>query len=229
MSGMNERGYTLVEMLVAVSVTGVLALALGNFMIDSVLAVNQDYNKTLVLSNAKEAVGVVAREVESAKSVEAANDLPDNHAPGAPGNLYSWSGAAGSGGNLILAVPSKDASGNIIYIDGLHTSLYTDDVIYYLDATTHKLYRRYIANSNAPGNAAKTTCPPASASSSCPPDADVVDDVANLVTSYLDSNNNTVSLPSGTEAVKYTVTETRTIHNTSYTGSYSTIASLRNR
>ncbi len=225
----HERGFTLLELLLSIAISSILIIAVGNFSVNSIVGSNQDYNKTLVLTNAKEAVGIVARQIKAARSVEANNAVPDAHAPGAPGNLYSWSGAAGSGATLILAVPARDASNNLIYIDGLHNSLYTNDVVYYLDASSHKLYRRLIANSSAPGNAAITTCPPASASSSCPADADVVDDVANLVTTYLDSNDNTVSLPSGTEAVNYTVTETRTISGKVYSGTYSTIATLRNK
>jgi hypothetical protein len=217
------------EMIVAISVSTLMILAMGTFAANSISGSNQDYNATLVLSNAKEAVGIVARQIKSARSVMPNNSQPDNNAPGAPGDLYSWSGAAGNGATLILAVPSRTASGDLIYIDGLHAQLYTDDVIFYLDDATNRLFRRRIANTSAPGNAAVTTCPPALASPSCPPDAEVVDDVANLNVSYLDANNNTVTLPSGTEAVKYTVTETRTINGKQFTGTYSTIATLRNK
>jgi prepilin-type N-terminal cleavage/methylation domain-containing protein len=226
---MNQRGFTLLEMLVAISIGVMLVLAMGTFAANSISGSNQDYNKTLVLTNAKEAVGIVARQIKAARSVQASNSQADAHAPGAPGNLYSWSATAGTGATLILAVPSRTASGDLIYIDGLHAQLYTDDVIFYLDATSHKLYRRRIANLSAPGNAAITTCPPSSATASCPADADVVDDVANLSTNYLDANNNAVSSPSGTEAVQYTVTETRTISGRAYSGTYTTIASLRNK
>lgn len=225
----HQAGFTLFELLLAISVSSVLIIAMGNFVSVSISGGNEDYNRTLVLTNAKEAVGIVARQIKAAKSVESANSLPDANAPGAPGNLYSWSGAAGNGATLILAVPSRNASGDIIYIDGLHASLYTDNIIFYLDATTHRLYRRRIANTSAPGNSALTTCPPKIASTGCPADADVVDDVANLVTTYLDSNNNSVSLPSGTEAVNYTVTETRTIHGTLYSGTYTSIVTMRNK
>jgi prepilin-type N-terminal cleavage/methylation domain-containing protein len=224
-----QRGFTMLELLLAISVSSVLIIAIGEFATASIVGSNQDYNKTLVLTNAKEAVGIVARQIRAAKSVQSANSLPDLHAPGAPGNLYSWSGTAGSGATLILAVPSRNASGDVIYIDGLHASVYTDDVIFYLDSSTHKLFRRRIANTSAPGNVALTTCPPAAKSPTCPADADVVDDVANLTTAYLDSNNNSISVPSGTEAVNYTVTETRTINKHVYTGTYSSIATLRNK
>ncbi len=222
-------GFTLFELLLAISISSVLILAVSNFASSSLSGSNQDYNKTLVLTNAKEAVNVVARQIRAAKSVQAANSLPDAHAPGAPGNLYSWSGASGNGATLILAVPARTASGDIIYIDGLHTNVYTDDIIFYLDATSHKLYRRRIANASALGNVAVTTCPPSAASPSCPADSDVVDDVANLSTTYLDGNSATVSLPSGTEAVNYTVTENRTINGRVYSGVYSSIATLRNK
>ncbi len=226
---MTERGYTLLELLIAISISSMLLLAIDKFVVNSIQSENQSYNKTLVLADAKTAVGVVANEVMQAVSVESANTQPDANAPGAPSNLYSWSGAAGDGANLILAVPSHDSNGNVIYVDSLHTQIYTDDVVFYLNSSTHKLYKRYVANSTAPGNAAKTTCPPASAGPSCPADALVVDDVADLKTNYLDSNNNSVSLPSGTEAVQYTVTETRNINGKTIAGTYTTVAAMRNK
>jgi prepilin-type N-terminal cleavage/methylation domain-containing protein len=147
-----ERGYTLIEMLVAISISTMLILAIGSYAANSVVGSNQDYNKTLVLTNAKEAVGIVARQIRLARSVLANNTLPDDHAPSAPSDLYSWSGAAGTGTSLILAVPSRAASGDIIYIDGMHTQMYTDNVIFYLDSGSKRLYRRWIANTSAPGN-----------------------------------------------------------------------------
>ena len=224
-----QSGFTLFELLLAISISSVLVLAVSNFATSGLSGSNQDYNKTLVLTNAKEAVNIVARQIRAAKSVQATNSLPDIHAPGAPADLYSWSGTSGNNATLILAVPSRDTDGNIIYIDGLHTAVYTDDVIFYLDSSTRKLFRRRIANPSAPGNAAVTTCPPSVATPSCPADANVVDDVASLSTAYLSSNNTSVTIPSGTEAVQYTVTETRTINSRDYTGTYSSIATLRNK
>jgi prepilin-type N-terminal cleavage/methylation domain-containing protein len=227
-----EAGYTLIEMLVAISISTLLILAIGAYAANSIIGSNQDYNKTLVLTNAKEAVGIVARQIRLARSVLANNTLPDTNAPNAPTDLYSWSGSAGSGTSLILAVPSRTSGGDIIYADGLHTQMYTDNVIFYLDSSSKKLYRRWIANTSAPGNVAITTCPPSSATGGCPADADVVDDVANLTTSYLKSNGAMVLPPDGpdaTDAVNYTVTETRTINGRSFSGTYTTIATLRNR
>jgi prepilin-type N-terminal cleavage/methylation domain-containing protein len=58
----SQRGYTLVEMLVAISISTLLIMAVGSYAANSVVGSNQDFNKTLVLTNAREAVGLVARQ-----------------------------------------------------------------------------------------------------------------------------------------------------------------------
>jgi prepilin-type N-terminal cleavage/methylation domain-containing protein len=226
---LDQRGFSLLEVLVAVSLSGLLAIVVGDFVANSIRSSNQDYNQTLVLVNTKSAVETVARVIHEARSVQATNSQADAHAPSAPGNLYSWSGAAGSGATLILAVPSRDTSNNLIYVDGLHNNLYTDDIIFYLDTSTNRLYKRTIANASAPANKAITTCPPSAATPSCPADSLIVEDVANLTTSYLDSSGNTISVPSGTEAIRFTVTESKLIGPRTYTSSYTTTATLRNK
>jgi prepilin-type N-terminal cleavage/methylation domain-containing protein len=225
----DQRGFSLIELLVAISLTSVLLLSVGNFVTDSIRSSNQDYNQTLVFVNTKSAVEIVARAIREARAVQPVNSLPDNYAPGAPGDLTSWSGTAGNGATLILAVPSRDTSNNLIYADGLHTNLYTDDVIFYLNSSNDRLYKRTIANPNAPDNRAKTTCPPANATTACPADQVIVEDVANLTTAYLDGSGATTTTPSGTEAVRYTVTESKLIGPRTYSSSYTTTAAMRNK
>lgn len=217
------------ELLVVMVVSSILLVALYTFALTGITGGNKAYNQTLVMSNTQTAVETIARNIRSAKSVEANNSQPDPHAPGAPGNLYSWNGVAGINTPVILAVPSRDASNNLIYIDGLHNNLYTDDVVYYLDATAHNLYKRTIANQSAPGNIAKTTCPPALATSACPADASVVEDIARLTSNYIDANGNSISLPSGTESVAFTIMETKMIGTQSISASFSTTTTLRNK
>ncbi len=224
----NELGFTLIELLITMAVSAILLFISGEFIGRGTLSINADYNKTLVQTDTQTAVETVARVIKSARSVEAQNSQPDPYSPGGSTNLYGWSGTAGTNATLILAVPARDASNNLLYVDGLHTNLYTNDVIYYFDSTTNKLFKRTIANSVA-GNSAITTCPPANATPSCPSDSVIVQDIANLATSFFDSNNNAVSVPLGTESVGYTLTETRVIGNKSYIGTYSTTASLRNK
>lgn len=226
-----SAGFSMIELLLAISVTSVLLLVAGNFVAKVTHQANEAYNRTVVQSNTKLAVETVARTIRSARSVQAKNALADPHSPGAttdPSTWYGWSGAAGVDATLILAVPTRDTSGNLIYLDGLHTQLVTDEVIFYLSPETRRLYKRTIA-SPAEGNAAKTTCPPSATTPDCPPDAVVVEDIASLTTAYFDNTNQSVTVPSGTEAVGYTVKETVKIGSKSYSSSYSTNVALRNR
>lgn len=224
----SQAGFSLLELLIAMAVSSILLLVGGTFVGQGTININADLNKTLVQTDTQTAVNSIARVIKSARSVQAQNTQPDPNSPGGAGNHYGWSGVAGTNATLILAVPSRDSSGNLLYIDALHTNLYTDDVIYYFDATTKKLFKRTIANAVA-GNAARTTCPPALASTSCPADSVVVQDVANLATTYYDADNVEVATPSGTESVGYTLTETKVVGNKSYVGTYSTVASMRNK
>ena len=222
-----QAGFSLLELLVAISVTTILLMVAGNFVVNGTLSANIAYNQTIVQSNTKSAVEIVARTIRSARSVEAANAQPDPNPP-VVGSPYSWAAVSGNNATLILAIPARDAANNLLYVDGLHSNLYTNDVIFYLDTSTDRLYKRTIANAVI-GNAAKTTCPPAIATSSCPADTIIVEDIAGLTTNYLDNTNANVAVPSGTEAVGYSVTETKKIGNRDYSSTYSTITALRNK
>lgn len=224
-----QAGFSLIEMIVAISIGTIVMLVVGNFMVISLGNWRREDTKTVLQNNTKIAVDSVANMVKAAKSVEAHNTQPDSHSPGAPSNLYSWSGSSGTNATLILAVPSHNSSHNLIYIDGAHTNLYTDNIVYYLEPTTKILYRRFIANQAAPGNAGVTTCPPSAATPACPADSAVVENVANLETSYINANGNTITDPTGTEAVQFKLTQTRVKGGYTYTSSYQTIATMRNK
>lgn len=224
----HPTGLTLLEMLISVAIASILVLILLQVILTSYANWRRESTKTKLQTNTKIAVETVAQVIRAAKSVEANNSQPDPNAP-VVGNQYSWTGATGSGATLILAVPAQDATGNIIYIDGTHTSLYTNNIIFYLDPVSKILYRRTIANQTAPGNIAVTTCPPALANASCPADTKVVEDVANLTTTYLDANGAVVNSPSGTEAVQYDLSQTRVVAGKTYQSNYGTTATMRNK
>lgn len=223
-----RHGVTLVELVVSIAIASILLLIMLQVTTRSYANWRRESTITQLQTNTKTAVETVAQVIRSAKSVEAQNSQPDANAP-TSGNPYSWQSSTGTGSTLILAVPAKTSSGNLIYIDETHTSLYVNNVIFYLEPSTKILYRRIIANTTAPGNAAQTTCPPKLATATCPADAKVVADIANLTTTYLDTTGAVVDTPSGTEAVRYELSQTRTLASDTYRSEYGTTATLRNK
>lgn len=226
---MSKRsGVTLVELLVSITIASVMLLVLLQVITRSYSQWRREKIKTELQTNTKIAVETVASAIRSAKSVEASNSQPDPNPP-VPGNAYSWQSATGNGATLILAVPARDRSGNIIYIDNTRTSIYVNNVIFYLEPSTKILYRRTLANPSAPNNAAVTTCPPSIAETSCPADSRVVADIANLSTTYLAASGAVVNTPNGTEAVRYELSQTRIIGSDTFTSKYGTTTTLRNK
>lgn len=218
-----ESGFTLLELLIVASLVGILGIVVSSFFADRLVDYNRTYTRLILQSNTNLAAQTVANEVRYGRSLQASNLNPDNNAPGAPSNLYSW---ASNNSTLVLATPAKDTGGNIIYADGLHTQVKTDDSIYYL--SNNILYHRIIANSD-PSNVAKTTCPLASASPSCPADPQVIENIAAINLVYYDTAGNVIVSPPGAYSVKIELQESKTVFNHTYSNTVTAQATLRNK
>jgi hypothetical protein len=223
-----SAGFTTVELSVAAVLVSIVVMIMGQFFATNLNSYTRSFTKTVLQSNTKLGIETLERDIKAAQAVEDPNRWPDPNAPGAPGDLYSWHPSTGSGATLVLAVPARDTSGNLIFADVLHNAIETNDVIYYLDAGSKILYKRVIANPVA-GNATLTTCPPAAASASCPSDAKIVEDVADLTIAYYTSNNTLTTNPPSAGLVQITLTQTQKKGSRTYTNSFASRVSLRNK
>ncbi len=222
-----EAGMTIIEVVMVSAVIGILALVISQFYVGRLVDYSRNFTKIVLQTNTKQAVETMIRDIKFAAYVEANNRWPDNNAPGAPGNLLSWQSTATVPATVVLAVPSRDASGSIIYVDALHNTAHTDDIIYYI-TNGKTLLRRVVANPVS-GNAAKSTCPPASATPACPADAKVVEDVASLSAEYYDANNAITNTPSLAGSLQITLQQTRSSFGRSYNSSLTSRATMRNQ
>lgn len=225
MSRLNQAGVTLVELVIGATISTVVVLLMSTFLINRLNDYNRSETTTILQAITKLAVESVQRDVKAARSVENTNTLPD------PSNAGGWTSSATV---IVLSVPASDASGNLLYIDTLHNSVYQDNVIFFVDPADDILYKRTIANPAA-GNASVTTCAKANVPSVCTkPDVQIVEDVASLSLAYYDSANALINLgaggqPSTAGAVEMTLQQRRTKAGRTYSSTFTNRASLRNK
>jgi prepilin-type N-terminal cleavage/methylation domain-containing protein len=145
--------------------------------------------------------------IGSASRLIIQNSLPDAHAnapdPEITGDEY-WKPIHAIPGTYSisndLTIPliyyrkhSLDSNGNYI-LNG--TQPYDDEFILYMDSSTKKLLLRSIANTFAPGNALKTTCPPVIADSSCSSDKILMEHIESVGLRYFSRSGNLIDYTS---------------------------------
>jgi prepilin-type N-terminal cleavage/methylation domain-containing protein len=233
---MNQRGFTLIELIVATTIIGILAIIVASFYVDRLIDYARSDTLIILQSNTKQALESMQRDVKAAQAIETTNQWPDPHGPS--GNQYGWSSSTGSPSTVVLAVPTTDVNGNLQYVDAQHNVLQTNDVIYYVDGANKTLYRRVLANPicqpNQGGSGTvncsdNTTCPPSATTSTCPADGKVIEDVANLVATYYDANNASTTNVNNVYSLDLTLTQSREKFGRTYTNSLTSRATLRNK
>jgi type II secretory pathway pseudopilin PulG len=236
MRASDQSGISLLELIMSAAVIGMLAVLVAGFYVDRLI----DYARTdtllILQSNTKQALESLERDAKSAQTIETVNQWPDAHGPG--GDQYGWSSTTDSPSTLVLAVPTTDNSGSLLYVDETHTAIQTHDIIYYVDGTKKTLYRRVIANPTClPSQGgtgvvnckARSTCPPALATANCPPDGKVIEDVANLTASYFDTNNLATTNVNNVYSIDATLTQSRYAFGRTYSNSLTSRITLRNK
>jgi len=213
-----QKGFTLVEMLVSLSVLSILSLTIANFIADWLQTANLSQVRATLLSNAQDAIDNVSGDIRLSGSADATNRWPDVNAPG---NQFGWSSIAST---LVLGRIATTSSNDVIYTDGAKYISQKDNVVYYV--SNKKLYQRIIA-ADDPNTSATTTCPPASASASCPADRKIAQDVTNFTVTYYDANDVVVQ-PDNARAVQLSITLTETQGGQDVSATYTTRMVFRN-
>ncbi len=205
---LGERGFSLVELLSVMVVTGIFVGLIMFFTFSYWrygFLMEADLDTFVSRLNA----GDYMREAFSASSgLITQNSIPDNYSqnpdPAIPGNQY-WSPIhavpgsvpVGSNGTTTPLVyfrrHSLNSSGTVI-MNGAQP--FEDEYILYLNGSTKQLLVRALANPNASGNRLMTSCPPASASTTCPPDKVLIGDLASVDMRYFSRSGNIVDYSS---------------------------------
>jgi Tfp pilus assembly protein PilE len=217
----SSAGFTLVEVITATVITGVLILVVMTFTTDAFVNISIDSARSDLLRESELALDVITRDVRLSGSADAQNRWQDDHAPGAPNNLLSWQSDSGT---LILATAALDQSRNVLFDDALHYVSYKDNNIYFVQNGI--LYKRVLA-AEISGNRSTTTCPEAAATTSCPSDRILAHDVSNFDVRYINGDDEDVD-PADARSIELTLDLHKIKYGRSLDAHYVTRAVFRN-
>lgn len=191
----SERGFTVVELLTTLVVTGMFAALILFFGISYWrygFLLEADLDTLVTRLNAQD---VMREQLGSSSGLIVQNSILDNNPlvpdPAQPGGKY-WiplhavpgnTLASGSGYAPLLYFKryATSSSGGYIF-NGLN--VYENEFIFYINRSSRQLFMRSLANPAAAGNALKTSCPPSLASASCPADKLVASDLSSIDRRY---------------------------------------------
>ncbi len=216
---MNQRGFSLVEMLITITLVSILSLTVANFIANWLQISDIAQARTALLTNAENALDKVSADIRLSGNVDQANRWADANAPG--GSQYGWQS---NNTTLVLARIATNNQNEVIFSDASQYIPEKDNIVYYVSGK--KLYRRVIA-ANDPNTAAITTCPPALATASCPADSKVGEDITAFSIAYYNADDQIVG-PDDARAVQLSITVSQTKGGEPVSATYTTRMVFRN-
>lgn len=214
-----QRGFTLVELMVATAITGVLIIVIMSFVSDSLVQSDMANKRADMLQDAHFALDAATNDIRLSSHALAENRWPDEHAPGAPGDEMSWRSNANT---VILDTAALDGDRNVIFEDPLHYTSAKNNRIYFVQDGV--LYRRILA-APVDGNASQTSCP--DGTNGCPSDSVMARNVKSFTVRYYDAQNAEVT-PVDARSLELTLTLETKPYGRTVEASYSTRTVFRN-
>jgi len=159
----HSRGFTIVELVIAVVVAGILVATLLTVTFSFYGNSIRNSTQSRLAVESQNILRTIVEELRVSSGVRGSNTITD---PNGPGGGWTTSNASLV---LIISTPVMDSSNQFV-INSSTGDPYQNEIVYYANNKT--LYKRYLANVSAPGNQFKTSCPIALATAACP--ADVV-------------------------------------------------------
>lgn len=215
----NQRGFTLVELMVATAITGILLIVIMSFMTNSIVQISRDSARSDLLRDAQIGLDVITHDIRLSSNSYAAASLLDENAPG---GYEVWESSSTT---LVLGTAALNTDDDIIFADELHyTSLKNNNVYFVNDRT---LYKRTLAAADA-ANTETTTCPASLASETCPTDTILTRNVNRFALRYYDGNSDEVD-PDDARSVEVTLELATTRYGQPIEAMYTTRTVFRNQ
>ncbi len=176
---LNFKGFTLAELNVTLVVGTLVLLTVSAIFTNYFVLITRNNLYVEMTADSQNLLRSMVEELRYGAGIRQANTIADPNMP--------------SGWNtnndefvIVIAVPVKDTNNNYI-IDTETGSAYKNEYVYYKSGGD--LYKRVLADTNASGNAASTTCPPDQVSPTCSSDIKLVDGIDSVIFQLFDQDN----------------------------------------
>jgi len=214
----NESGYTIVELMIAITVSSIVITVLSSMVLIMYRQILISRTTSELNNESQLLLHSIVEDTRLAGGLSTTNTITDSNAPAGgwvtndPSNV------------LIINTPVTDSSANVIYDSG-SGSPYKNELIYF--TSNKSLYKRVLKNEIAIGNTAVTTCP--ATINDCRADRIFTENLKDLSFTFFDENDQSTSDASSARSVALSVILEKKTSGKNITISNSMRTTLRNR
>lgn len=215
----NDRGFTIIELLMVLVVAGGMVAILFTITFDYYVATVKAEVTTQMSLESQALLTQLTEDIRLADAIVDSNTISDSNNPGGwmtndPSNI------------IIVQSPATETDKDIIY-DTSTGYPFSNEYVYFLSGNS--MYKRILANSAAAGNSAVTTCPETTASPSCPRDKLFSNKITNLTFTFFDINDAQTTTAADARSVLFEVNMEKEVYGQAITLSNSTRITMRNQ
>jgi len=192
-SSARPRGFTVVELLISITLIGILSVSLISIFSNYLVIITRNNLLVDMTVDSQNLLRSTVEELRYGAGVRQTNAIVDANAPSGGWNTNNTSFV------IIIATPAVDGTGSYI-IDPSTGSPYENELVYY--KLNKIMYKRSLANPSAPGNKLKNSCPPALTSPTCLADRKLTENVKDMNFILYDQDNVTTTSTALARSVK---------------------------
>lgn len=196
---LNQRGFTLVEVTIAIGVGAMIAIVYLSVVASFLVTMNRNNQQVEMTLSSQNLLRSTVENLRFGDGVRQTNLITDPNAVG------GWN-TSNSNFVIILAVPAVDSNKAFI-INPSTGSPYMNELVYY--KKNAKLMRRTLAHPDAVGNRLVRSCPPEIFTLSCPSDNTLAPYVTAMVFTLYDQDGVVTTNNALARSVNINVTMTR--------------------